>query len=111
MQAAEIIGDGEAEGTAAEFLRGGEVAGLERGVGVDALRVGGGFAQAGALRGLRRARHVALEAGHAAEHDPVSAARAVGLEDDLADAAVQGGEGGIERGGGHGGGRKVAGSE
>ena len=81
-------------------MGGGEVAGLERGVGIDALRVGGGFAQAGAPGDLRGARHVALEAGDAADHDAVRGA--VGLEDEIADSAADRGERGIEGGDGHG---------
>lgn len=79
----------------------GDEGGLCDGVGVEALRVGGGDAEAVALGALRGRGDDVVEAGHAGDHDFV----AVGLEDDVTDAATEGHEGGVQTDEGHGGSR------
>jgi hypothetical protein len=72
---------------AAEFPRCGGVERFRTWIGIDTLCVSGGFAHertAGALSGRG---HVAIEARHPGDDDP---AAAVGLEDDVAEAPVDG---------------------
>ena len=88
---AQIVGDREAEGLAAEFFRGGDIEGLGGGVGVDAFRIGRGFPHAVATLSLGGGRHVAVKARDAREDDLI----AVGLVDHVADAAVDGDDDGV----------------
>ncbi len=77
--AGQIVHDREAEGLPAQDAGAGDVEGFRDGVGVD------GGAEAVALRASRGGRHVAVEAGHAGGDD----LRAVGFENDVADAAAE----------------------
>lgn len=66
----EIVGDREAKRLTIERLGGCRVEGLGRGQRVDAVRVGGGVAESGALRALGGTGEVAFERGHAGLDDP-----------------------------------------
>jgi len=82
----EVVGDGEAEGLAVEFSGGGEIESLRGRIGVDALRVGGGFPHPVAPLALGGGWDVAGETWDAGDEDLVT----VGLIDDVADAAMDG---------------------
>lgn len=67
--AAQVVADREAKGLTAEFVRGGDIEGFGRRVGIDALGKGRGFAQARAAGALRRRWHIISEAGNTRYHD------------------------------------------
>ena len=102
--AGEVIADGEAEGGAAELLRGGHVDGFGGGIGVDLLRVGGGGAHPVALGALGGGGDIAGEVGHAGDDEAdLAVGMAVGFIHAVAEAAVEGideaGEGFVQRSG------------
>ena len=87
----EIVGDGETEGLAVEFPGGDDVQCLRGGIGVDAFGIGGGCLHPIAALALGGGWHIAVETRDARDDD----LSAVGLVDDLADAAVDGDDDGV----------------
>jgi hypothetical protein len=97
--ARQVVADGQPERLTAEALRGRDVDGLERRLGVNALRIGGGAGHPLSAVTLGGGRDIAVEARRPGQDDLVAV---VGFEYEVPDPSVDRFDHGVQTDDGHG---------